>query len=279
MSGNAGDPGATHPYVLGHSDREIKRLRDQAVLQGPITLGFFRAAGVAPGMRVLDVGSGAGDVAFLAAKIVGDSGEVVGVDLAAPGIEIARSRAVEHSLRNVSFHVGDPAEMKFEQPFDAVLGRYVLQFQKDPAAMLRKLAAHLKPGGVAVFHEIDWGSMRSFPPAPLYNQCCEWGQETMRLHGTETRMGAKLHATFVAAGFPAPSMRLEAIIGGGENSAPVRQLITELIATLLPEMERLGVATASEVGIETMAERLKSEAMNTSSVFVGHHQIAAWARM
>jgi tRNA A58 N-methylase Trm61 len=54
--------------VLGHSDRELERLRRQAQLIDPITLQFLTEAGIANGMRVLDVGSGAGDVAFLAAN-------------------------------------------------------------------------------------------------------------------------------------------------------------------------------------------------------------------
>ena len=47
-------------YVLGHSDRKLARLKVQARLIGPITRGFMRDSGIEPGMRVLDVGSGAG---------------------------------------------------------------------------------------------------------------------------------------------------------------------------------------------------------------------------
>jgi ubiquinone/menaquinone biosynthesis C-methylase UbiE len=72
-SGKAGPAGA---YVLGHSDWELDRLRVQARLIDPITRRFFLDAGIVPGMRVLDVGSGAGDTAFLAAELVGARGEV-----------------------------------------------------------------------------------------------------------------------------------------------------------------------------------------------------------
>jgi hypothetical protein len=56
-------------YALGHSDRELARLGLQARLFDPLTRQLFRDAGIAPGMRVLDVGSGSGDVAFLADRI------------------------------------------------------------------------------------------------------------------------------------------------------------------------------------------------------------------
>ena len=62
-------------YLLGHSDFELQRLARQAKVLRPTTREWFHAAGMAPGMRVLDVGSGTGDVAFLAAELVGPSGE------------------------------------------------------------------------------------------------------------------------------------------------------------------------------------------------------------
>ena len=265
-----------HPYVLGHSEHEVERLKTQARLIGPITERFFRAAGVAPGMRVLDVGSGAGDVAFLASDIVGADGVVVGVDRVPAAVQVARARAAARVLQNVSFLEGDPTELSFDQPFDAVVGRYVLQFQREPAVMLRQLATKVRRGGLVVFHEIDWGGLSSFPPVPTYDQCSRWVADAMRMHGTETRMGSRLHATFVAAGLPAPTLRLEALVVAGSESMPLLQMFKELIATLLPEIERFGVATANEVGVETLVERISKESNASSSVLFGHYQVAAW---
>src|SRR5262249_26239060 len=156
------------------SDRELNRLRAQARIKDPITRQFFREAGLIAGMRVLDVGSGAGDVAFLAADLVGESGEVIGVDQAPAALKVANARAVAGSRNNVFFNEGDPAEMAFDRPFDAVIGRYVLMYQHDPGMMLRKLAAHLKSGGLIAFHEVDWNGIQSFPPSPIYDSCCRW---------------------------------------------------------------------------------------------------------
>src|SRR5262249_52872410 len=61
-------------YVLGRTDAETKRLILQDQIYGPITRGFFQAAGIGMGMKVLDVGSGAGDVALLLADLVGPRG-------------------------------------------------------------------------------------------------------------------------------------------------------------------------------------------------------------
>jgi ubiquinone/menaquinone biosynthesis C-methylase UbiE len=272
-------PGDTFDYALGHSERELDRLSAQARLIDPITRQFFREAGIAPGMRVLDVGSGAGDVAFLVSELVGDTGEVVGIDRAPGALTVARARADADARRNISFLEGDPTRLACERSFDAVVGRYVLQFQPDPVAMLRQLVSYLHPGGILAFHELDWDGVRSFPPLPTYDQCCKWIVETLRVLGAETRMGVRLHSTFVAAGLPAPSMRLAALIGGGVNGADHLELATDFVETHLPAMERLGVATAADIGVETLSERMRREVMSSDCVIVGRTEIAAWTRV
>ena len=67
-------------YVLGHSKAELQRLEEQAQFFGDLTALVFREAGLREGMHVLDIGSGAGDVSFLAGQFVGSSGSVLGID-------------------------------------------------------------------------------------------------------------------------------------------------------------------------------------------------------
>jgi hypothetical protein len=57
------------------------------------------------------------------------------------------------------------------------------------------------------------------PPAPIYDSCNHWIIETFKRLGTETQMGAKLYAAFVAAGLPAPAMQASSIIGGGDSAS------------------------------------------------------------
>ena len=95
-------------YVLGHSDHEFDRLRAQARFLEPVTRQFLREAGIRQGMCVLDVGSGAGDVAFLASERVGEAGSVLGTDKAPAAVAAAALAAREHGLRNVHFREGNP---------------------------------------------------------------------------------------------------------------------------------------------------------------------------
>ncbi len=80
-------------YVLGQSAYEYERLTLQARVVRPFTEKFFRMAGLAPGMRALEIGSGMGDVASLAAEMVGPGGRVLGVDRSVKGLENAGERA------------------------------------------------------------------------------------------------------------------------------------------------------------------------------------------
>ena len=264
-------------YALGHSEEELDRLKDQARLIDPITQRFFEEAGIEPGMRVLDVGCGAGDTSLLVAKMVGERGEVIGVDRAPAAIAAARVKAKDHP--NVRFLEGDPADMSFEQPFDAVVGRYVLMFQKHPPTMLRRLGSHLRPGGLLVFHELDYAGLSSFPPLPTFEQIWRWNADTTRLYGADPLMGAKLLGAFITAELPAATVRVEALSGKGAGSADLLLLARNLTRSLLPEMVRLGVATRGEVNLETLFERMHSEAITTDSIVVGHLQVGAWCRV
>src|SRR5713226_1893472 len=143
----------TSHYALGSTDAEHERLIWQASRLAPLTERLFREAGIGPGQRVLDLGSGVGDVAMLAACLVGPSGEVVGVERDAHSIARARARVAEAGLRNVSFTESDVNEVADDKPFDAAVGRFILEFLPDPLAAFRSVSRLVRPGGALAFHE------------------------------------------------------------------------------------------------------------------------------
>src|SRR5215470_17714367 len=149
-------------YVLGGTAREHERLIRQSRIFNPFTERLFRNAGISRGQRVLDIGSGVGDVAMLAAELVGPTGEVVGVDRDINTLTMARSRVAEAQLRNVSFVETDVGQIVSEvnqQPFDVVVGRLILKFLPDPSAVLRSLSNLVRPGGVIVFQDCYWAPL------------------------------------------------------------------------------------------------------------------------
>jgi SAM-dependent methyltransferase len=266
---------ANPAYVLGHSAFELERLARQERLIGGVTREYFRDAGIAPGMRVLDVGSGTGAVALLAAGLVGPSGEVIGTDLASAAIVAAREVAASRALEQVSFREGDPAEMDFERAFDAIVGRYVLMFQANASTMLRRLARHLRPGGIMVFHEPDWSFVRSHPAAPIYDQCCQWIVDTFERVGTSTNMSARLHHAFVDAGLLAPTMRMQTVIGDAVSAVEWLRAVAELITVLAPTMEQQGIAAPDDLECATLGNRLIQDVAVADSIIIGRAEIGA----
>src|SRR5215469_1839995 len=94
---------STRTYVFGHSVGEAESIQRLAQLLAPVTRQFLEQAGLGAGMQVLEVGSGAGDVALLAADLVGSSGRVLGVENNPAILETARARAQAAGLTQVSF--------------------------------------------------------------------------------------------------------------------------------------------------------------------------------
>ncbi len=264
-------------YVLGYSDAELQRLIRQSALYADFTEDVFRRAGLSAGMRVLDVGCGVGDVSLLAARLVGPSGMVLGADSSEESLALARRRAEAAGVRNVAFFNSDMTDLQLSDSFDALIGRFVLMFLPDPAAVIRKLAQHVRKGGIVAFQEMDISAARSVPDMPLRRQCGTWISATFERAGVDTQMGPKLYVTFKRAGLPGPQMNLSARIDGGPD-APAHDYIADIVASLLPMMERFGVATAAEVGIETLAARLREEATNGDGVMISPALVGAWTR-
>lgn len=268
----------TSSYALGHSQEELVRLGTQASVIDPMTRRTFEEAEVGRGMRVLDVACGPGYVSTLLADLVGEDGEIVGVDINPTMIATAESRIKDLGLHNVTFQVGDPSQMSFDRSFDAVVGRYILMFLPDPAAMVRGVAAHARKGGVVAFHEVAWYSATSYPPAPLYDKVCQWLIAACKYKDADPDMGVKLPATFSAAGLPAPLMHVESLIGSGQGLEPVR-LSTELLKTMEEAAIGAGVATKEEIGIDTLYERVRGELLANHSTAVCRSEVGAWVRV
>jgi ubiquinone/menaquinone biosynthesis C-methylase UbiE len=168
-------------------------------------------------MRVLDLGSGAGDVAMLAARLVGSDGEVVGVERDAGAVASATARIEQARISNVRFVEGDVQTLAgVEGEFDAVVGRLVLMDVPDPVAVLAHAIELVRPGGSVCVQDGDMTYDWAQPMTPLWTQVRAW-LEILRRVGVTRRMGLSLYSSFVGAGLPGPELHLErAVVGGPE---------------------------------------------------------------
>ena len=268
-------------YVLGQTTAETQRLQRQSQILYPFTRRLFVDAGIETGMKVLDVGSGAGDVALVAADIVGATGSVVGVDINAAILETASARAIAAGHTNVSFRAGDIRTIELDQDFDAVVGRLVLIYHGDPGDTLRTLSKQVRSGGVFAFHEITFSSLkdgrRSVPYAPLYEQAISWVYEAFKRTGAQMDLGFGLPGAFRAAGLPSPQMSAELLMGSGPDW-PGFDYLANTLRSVIPYLEQFGIATAREIDIETFAQRMRDESIRLQSTCQLAVYPGAWAR-
>jgi ubiquinone/menaquinone biosynthesis C-methylase UbiE len=270
-------PNATG-YAMGSSDHERQRLMHQGGMLRDLLADAFRSAGIEPGMRVLDIGCGVGDVAMLAAELVGPKGSVVGLDRDATSVAWATRRVAEAGFANIHFQTAEFNEFTDSQPFDALVGRFILMYLPDPVATLRHLSKQLRSGAAIAFFEPDFtvpGSV--FPEMPDFMRCGEWVQEALRHSGARTDMGMRLYATYRDAGFVETTTAVSHLSGCGVSREMV-EFFTATIRSLLPKLEQYGIATREEVQIDTLADRMEAAGRAADPQWVGSRYIAAWAK-
>ena len=266
-------------YVMTFSTEEVQRLQTMAELLAPSTLRLLEKAGIRAGMKVMDVGSGAGDVALLAADLVGPTGAIVGIERNPAMLAIAQARAQDAGITTVSFIEGDLTQLQLDANFDAVVGRLILQHLSDPVAALRHLVRHLRPGGIVAFQEIDVPPAgTSVPPVPLYEQMCCWAREGLHRAGLDSRFGLQLYRVFLDVGLPAPQLHCDAFVGADPDWGWY-DVIAESLRSLLPVITKYGIAIAEEIGIDTLAKRCREAMVSQQSVAIGPNYISAWTRI
>ncbi|WP_454565575.1 methyltransferase domain-containing protein [Pseudomonas sp. AIG] len=232
-------------------------------------------AGIRDGMRVLDVGCGTGDVTFLLSTLVGETGEVVGIDRDDDALTTARKReaSAEHpvptfiqsGLLDLTESIG---------MFDAIVGRRVLMYQADTVATVSALVKHLRAGGVMVFQEHDTTmAPASIDAFSLHRTAQGWIQQMIAREGADLHIGFNLHSILTTAGLCVWDVRAECVV----QTPDTPYGLGYIIRACLPRIIALGVATPDEVGIETLQQRLDDERKQSGGIYIGDVMFGAWA--
>ena len=270
--------GSPQIYVFGRSVGEAQAIQQLAQILAPVTRQFLEQAGLCAGMKVLEVGSGAGDVALLAAELVSPTGMVIGVDHNPEILATARARAQAARLTQVAFVESDLTAVLLDDPFDAVVGRYILQHVRAPVLLLRHLVRHLRPGGIVAFQEVDLTRLgTSVPPLALFEQVGEWIKESLRREGLDLQFGLSLYRLFLDAGLPPPQIHCQSFLGTGPDW-PWYDVLAGRVGSVLPLLLKYGLVSAEEVEISTLAQRLRKAAAANPGVVLAPDLVSAWTR-
>ena len=212
---------------------------------------------------------------MLAARLVGPSGEVVCIERDPKSIAKARARVTEAGLQNVSVTESDVGKIPDGKPFDAAVGRFILMYLPDPVAVLRSISQMVRPGGVIVFQEPTWVPVIAHLSAlPLWFATASLIDKTMRVSANHD-MGAELHHTFVQAGLPEPTVRMELPMG---REPYLARWYYDTLCSLLPQAEQLHMPIESLGSLDTLVQRLQDEVAESKTVACWFASVGAWCR-
>ena len=227
-------------------------------------------------MRVVDLGAGPGDVAFLVAEAVGSSGSVVGVDREERSVQLAGGGQRKSGYGNVTFAVAGDDALPADAPFDAVIGRFVLIHQREPAVMIRRAAAVVRPRGIVAF--LDGApSRRPLSPGDRARERGHPEFEAIHVGGSsEPGHRRQTIPCFIEAGLPEPKVLWESVVPGSKDDIWLRSFILTY-KNLLPFMQRFGTVDPRAGDPNTLAQRIMADVLSRRAQGVTGPFASAWA--
>ena len=262
-------------YVLGSDDAEIARLDGQAQSIAGATEALLRAAGIGGDMRVLDLGTGLGHVAFMVARLLGPEGSVVGVDQAARLLEVAEQRRAAAGLENIGFLHADARTFSAGKQFDAIVARLLVFHLPDREAVLRRTLDLLRPGGTLVLIEFDIGAARAEPGVPLLDAARHWIEAAFRSAGADPRVGARAGELLRRAGVAdVTTFGIQAYVGPTDPAGP--SFVADVVRALAPQILAEGIADEAELGLDTLQQRVAPPVPELDSVVLRPAGVGAW---
>ena len=257
-------------YMLRGGVEGRERLRVMARVLRPSTLALFERAGIRPGMACLDVGCGGGDVSLDLARLVGKEGRVVGIDRDEIKIVLAREEAAAAAL-NVEFRVGDILGDNLPAGFDLVFVRFVLTHLDDPDAAVREFSSMLRPGGLLLTVDIDFGGYFTYPDNVAFQRYFDLYTQLSRKRGGDPYIGPRLPELLHRNGFERIQMNLVQLAALEGEVKLLTPLTMENIADSL-----VAENLASREEVQSLTSELYKYAQAADTVMTTPRFIEAW---
>ncbi|MGO8951635.1 MAG: class I SAM-dependent methyltransferase, partial [Ktedonobacterales bacterium] len=260
-------------YVIRGGSAGYERLQLLARERWPSTRALLTRAGVGTGIRCLDLGCGGGEVTFEFARLVGPDGAVVGIDMDEVKLALAREAASDRGIANVEFRALNVNEWDEPATYDVVFCRFLLQHLSQPVALLRRMWAAVRPGGVIVVEDADFEGWCCHPANDGFDFWLRAYSQVLGRGGGDHTLGRKLYAYFLDAGIPDAHVDLVTpLYIAGEGKTLALSTLEATAAAILAE----GIASEDE--LNAALESLAAFTADPRSLIAGPRIFQLWWR-
>jgi len=263
---------AVERYVIRGGAEGFIRLRTLASLRLPDTRMLFDRIGVRAGWTCADLGSGSGDITAEIARRVGRSGSVTGFDMDRTKVDLAGALVAEQGLDTVRFAVADLRTWTATAEYDLVYCGLVLQHLRDPADLVRRMWAAVRPGGVLVVEDADFDGLFCHPPCAAFDFYAEKYRAVLRSQGGDPEMGRKVYRLFLDAGILAPQVK---VVQRGEIGEHAKSMAPWTLETTADAIIDQDLATRTE--IDAALTQLRAYVADPSTLVGDPRLFQVWA--
>lgn len=251
---------------------------DMASIGEDITRKLIEYGKIKPGMKVLDLGCGSGDISFLISGYVGTEGTVVGIDNNENAISNATNKLQESGLTNLSFYVKDlTQDFEFDnRDFDAIIVRRVLMYLPDVENVIKAAAQYLKTDGVFLAQENDISlTPIGLKSMPIHRKIIRLIRETLKKENVNFKMGFDLFSVLTNA-----NLRVEKIWAEAALSTPTQHTPWAFLASVMKErmIANKVIKDIAELELNNLETRLSEERSKSDRTFISDLVFCAIAR-
>jgi SAM-dependent methyltransferase len=250
-----------------------ERLRVLARVMWPTTRALFSRVGIPPTARCLDLGCGGGDVTRALAEVA-SQGFVVGTDIDATKLDLARAEAASAGVDNVEFRVDDVMELAANgERFDVVYARFLLTHLADPAKALARTMERIEPGGKLIVEDIDCSGHFCHPPSPAFSRYVEWYTKAAQARGGDPNIGPRLPGLLGGAGLVDVEVNIVQPAGVAGEVLVIAPLTLENVAEAV-----VAAGVASRPDVDQTVDDLYALARAGGTVMSLPRIVQAWGR-
>jgi SAM-dependent methyltransferase len=228
-------------YTIERGRGVLDRMDLLARAHAPGTLSLLDLLGVPAGARCVDLGCGGGHVTMELARRA-SAGGALGIDLDEELLAVARGDASAQGLRNVTFRAGE-VEQFSDADFDLAFARMLLSHLRDPAEMVVRMTAAVRPGGLVIVEDVHFAGCFTEPACPAYDRWVDWFTEVVRRTNGDLDIGPRLPGLLRAAGLTGIGVRVAQPVF---LDGPVKQLQQLSMAKVRSAVLAAGLADVDE---------------------------------